>query len=77
MEDKNKIQDRELEELKQRLRDREEELNEDITEIRAILKPLTETYQTATKMGKWVFALMVFLSILFGIILSFKSIFAK
>ena len=44
--------------------------------IDAKLEPIAETYETASRMGKWVTALAVFISIALGIILSFKSLFS-
>lgn len=43
-------------------------------EIMELLSPLSETYRTATTLGKWVMAAAVFVSILFGIILSIKAL---
>lgn len=70
----DKIQDLELEELKQRLKEKEEKLDGEIKEIKDILKPLVETYGTAVMLGKWVMGLLVFISVLIGIILGIKNL---
>ena len=42
-----------------------------IQDINKKLEPLSDTYKTATRMGKWFMALLVFISILFGVIANF------
>lgn len=71
----DKFQDRELEELKLRLKEKEEKLDREIKDIKDILKPLTETYTTAVVLGKWIMGTLVFISVLIGIILGLKNLF--
>jgi hypothetical protein len=42
-----------------------------IQEINKKLEPLSDTYKTATRVGKWFMAVLVFISILFGVIANF------
>ena len=41
------------------------------------LDPISETYSTVSTMGKWVIALMVFLSVVVGLIIGLKTLFNK
>ena len=43
-------------------------------EILDMLRPISETYCTVGKMGKWVMAILVFISILLGIVLTWLKI---
>lgn len=54
-----------------------EEHARDMKDIMDLLKPLAETYKTASTMGKWIMAAAVFISIMLGIILSLQSFFKK
>ncbi|KKR09471.1 MAG: hypothetical protein UT43_C0001G0017 [Parcubacteria group bacterium GW2011_GWC1_39_29] len=71
----DKIQDYELKNLKQRLKEKEDKLDYEIKEIKEMLEPLLETYKTAVFLGKWIFGFLVFLSVLLGIILSLRQVF--
>ena len=71
----DKIQDYELKDLKQRLKEKEDKLDYEIKEIKEMLEPLLETYKTAVFLGKWIFGFLVFLSVLLGIILSLRQVF--
>ena len=71
----DKIQDYELKNLKQRLKEKEDKLDYEIKEIKEMLEPLLETYKTAVFLGKWLFGFLVFLSVLLGIILSLRQVF--
>ena len=71
----DKIKDYELEDLKQRLKEKEDKLDYEIKEIKEMLEPLLETYKTAVFLGKWIFGFLVFLSVLLGIILSLRQVF--
>ena len=71
----DKIQDYELKNLKQRLKEKEDKLDYEIKEIKEMLEPLLETYKTAVFVGKWIFGFLVFLSVLLGIILSLRQVF--
>lgn len=50
-------------------------LEEGQKEILALLKPISETYSTVSTIGRWGMALLVFISILIGIILGAKNLF--
>lgn len=52
-------------------------LDDQYREITSLLKPISQTYQTASKLGKWIMALMVFISIMLGVALSLKSLLKK
>lgn len=45
------------------------------SQIKDILEPISETYKTASTMGKWAMAAIVFVSIIVGIIVAIKSTF--
>jgi hypothetical protein len=67
-----------LEEFKDKITQQfHEERKKDLEQIMAILKPISETYQTASMLGKWTMAGMVFISVLLGILLSLRSMFNK
>ncbi len=61
----------------QRQDDRITALEKGQEEILALLKPIAETYTTVSTVGKWGMAIMVFVSILIGIILGAKTLFNK
>ena len=69
----DKIQEIEIQDLKQRLQEKERLLDKEIEEIKEMMKPLLETYQVAVVLGKWIFGALVFLSVLLGIILSVRQ----
>ena len=46
-------------------------------EIKDLLIPISETYRTVGTMAKWVMALLVFLSVLGGVIVAWSNIFRK
>ena len=71
----DKIQDYELEDLKQRLKEKEDKLDYEIKEIKEMLEPLLETYKVAITLGKLIMGLLVLFSVILGIVLSIKSIF--
>lgn len=75
MNNQDKLQDYELEDLKQRLKEKEEKLDNEIAEIKEMLEPLLETYKVAITLGKWIMGLLVLFSVILGIVLSIKSIF--
>ena len=68
-------EDHELEDLKQRLKEKEDKLDNEIKEIKDMLEPLLETYKVAITLGKWIMGLLVLFSVILGIVLSIKSIF--
>lgn len=51
-----------------------EEILKQITEINVTLKPIAETYRTATIVGKWTMGGAVFISVVIGILLGLKSL---
>ena len=65
---------KEREEDLQRLR---LERENDMKAIMDLLKPMADTYKTASTLGKWVMAAAVFISIMLGIVLSIASIYKK
>ena len=46
-------------------------------EILALLKPMSDNYVTALKLGKWFMATMLFMSVLGGVILTWMKVFNK
>lgn len=44
-------------------------------DILAILKPISETYQTISVLGRWGSAVLVAISILIGVVLGFREYF--
>ena len=74
MNEEDKIQRHEIEDLKERLLEKERLLDREITEIKEMMKPLLETYRTAIILGKWIMGTLVFLSILLGIILAVQKL---
>lgn len=61
----------------QQLEDRVDALERGQQDIIDLLKPMAETYNTATMLGKWLMAAAVFISICIGILLSLKDVFKK
>lgn len=53
------------------------DLRREIAEIKDILKPISETYKTATTIGSWAKGLLVFVSVMIGVVLGLKDIFKK
>jgi hypothetical protein len=43
-------------------------------EIMDMLKPIARTYDGANLMGKWIMALLVFISILLGVFIGWKNV---
>lgn len=46
-------------------------------EILDILRPISETYRTASQLGRWLMGTIVFLSLLVGVILAITKITKK
>lgn len=59
--------------IEQRQDDRIAALEQSIVEIRDLLKPISETYSSVTRMGKWAMTVAVFISIVIGIIMGLRS----
>ena len=53
------------------------EIMEAIKAINNKLSPISDTYRTVNTLGKWLMAVLVFLSILVGVIASYFSIFNR
>lgn len=53
------------------------DLRGEIAEIKEILKPISETYRTATTIGSWLKGLLVFISVTIGVIMGLKDILKK
>ena len=51
------------------------EIMQAIKDVRVVLQPISDTYCTAGRMGKWFMGLLVLISIMLGIILSWGKIF--
>lgn len=49
-------------------------LEDAIIEIRDILKPISQTYTSASQIGKWMTATAVFVSIVIGVVLGIIKI---
>jgi hypothetical protein len=43
-------------------------------EMLKLLRPISETYRTVSTLGKWMMAILVFMSILIGVLIGFKSL---
>lgn len=52
----------------------QEERKSDMKEIMDLLRPIADTYKTASTLGKWAVATAVFISIILGIVLSLRSL---
>lgn len=52
-------------------------LRDDIQEIKDILKPIAETYRTASTLGKWGMGVLVLISVVLGILLAIKNLIHK
>ncbi len=52
----------------------QEERKKDMKEIMDLLKPISDTYRTASMLGKWSMAALVFISVGLGVVLSLKSL---
>lgn len=74
MNTEDKLQEYEIQELKERLKKKEEMLDNEISEIKEMMKPLLETYTVAVYLGKWLMGTLVFISILLGIILAVQKL---
>jgi hypothetical protein len=46
-------------------------------EIKDLLTPISETYKTVSRLAKWVMALLVFLSVLGGVIVAWSNVFKR
>mgnify|MGYP001613799762 FL=1 len=51
-------------------------LEETLRKQDAVLQPISETYRSVSKVGKWAMALIVFLSIVVGTLLGLKNLFS-
>lgn len=74
MNPQDKLQEYEILELKQRLQEKGKRLDDEIAGIKEMLEPLIETYKMAVVLGEWIMGVLVFLSILLGIILAIQKL---
>jgi len=49
------------------------QIGKEMQELKDLIKPMAENYIAASKLGKWMMAILVFVSVIVGIILSVKS----
>lgn len=68
--------------LEEKLKDHEEtdkrnfdDLNKRFDTLEEILKPISETYRTVTRVGKWGMAVLILISVIIGIVSGLKNIF--
>lgn len=71
----NELQTKEIYNLRDDFKKFEISINQQLKEVKDILKPITETYTTIARLGKWGTAILVFISIVVGIILGVKELF--
>lgn len=45
-----------------------------LEDIELTLKPIAETYHTVSSLGKWSMAIMVFISVVLGILIGIKNL---
>lgn len=62
------------EEAKTQMAKNHEEIMTLLTGQGVVLAPISETYKTATKLGKWLMAVVVFVSIVIGIVTGIQKI---
>lgn len=55
----------------------QKKLEEGQEEMLKLLRPISETYRTVSTLGKWMMAVLVFMSIMIGVLLGFKSLFEQ
>jgi hypothetical protein len=53
------------------------EVKESIDKILLILEPISESYKTASKVGRWAMGLLLFVSIIVGIVVGIVNIFRR
>lgn len=51
------------------------EVKQSIKDLSDLIKPMVETYTAANKVGKWLVAIVTFISIIIGIVLGLKRLF--
>ena len=71
-----------MSEWENKLKDHEEmdkrnfdDLNKRFDTLEEILKPISETYRTVTRVGKWGMAVLILISVIIGIVSGLKNIF--
>ena len=60
--------------IEQKHEDRISALEDGQKQIIALLEPISETYKTVSKMGKWLVAFIVFISVIIGILAGLKEL---
>ena len=58
----------------QRISQQIKHLSDEIQELKEIVLPIAETYRTASTLGQWMKGLLVFISVVFGVIMGAKNI---
>ena len=66
----DELQEYEIKNLHQEIDD----LKIEIEKFKELIKPLCDTYSTSVILGKWIMGLLVFISILIGVILGLRSL---
>jgi len=69
--------EKEIEELKkcqQKQVARQNKLEDNQNEILSLLRPISDTYRTATTLGKWSMGGLVFLSVIIGLLVGIKNL---
>lgn len=64
----------ELKECQYRQIARQEELDHSQQEILNLLRPIADTYRTATTLGKWAMGGLVFISVVIGLLVGLKNL---
>ena len=54
-----------------------EERKEDTKMIMSILTPISDTYKTASRLGKWTMGFLIFLSVFVGLIVGVKNLWSN
>jgi len=55
--------------------ERFEEINATLKEVRDAIKPISDVYTSVSLLGKWGMGLMIFISILVGIVVALATLF--
>lgn len=70
----NRAQDTVIRDMQISIKSMQSSQNERHQQIMDMLQPISDSYKSATTLGKWLMAGAVFISIMMGIILSYKSL---
>lgn len=58
----------------QQLEDRIASLEDSVGEIRDMLRPIAETYRSVNQLGRWTMAVLIFISVLLGVLVGIKNL---